>query len=100
MSDHSIYLQGIINFKLNNYISFLNSQIDIAVNKFLIDKEYVEFVNILKLYIKSETENSKINHLHLIYKDKTSIIVDDNKNIICYNDNIKRQNIYPISLFI
>ena len=39
------------NFKLNKYTNFLNNQIDIAVNKFLIDKEYLEFVNILKLYI-------------------------------------------------
>ena len=89
-STHSFFLQGIINFKLTQYISFLNNQIDIAVNKFLIDKEYVEFVNILKLYIKSESENSKVEHLHLIYKDKTSIITDDNKNIISYSDNISK----------
>ena len=90
LSTHSIYLQGIINFKLNNYMNFLNTQIDIAVNKFLIDKEYLEFVNILKLYIKSEAENSKTEHLHLIYKDKISIITDDNKNVISYNDNLRK----------
>ena len=90
LSTHSIYLQGIINFKLNNYIDFLNTQIDIAVNKFLIDKEYLEFVNILKLYIKSEAENSKTEHVHLIYKDKISIITDDNQNIISYNDNLRK----------
>lgn len=87
---HSFYLQGSINFNLSKYINFLNNQIDIAVNKFLIDKEYLEFVNILKLYIKSESENSKIEHLHLIYKDKISIITDDNQNIISYNDNLKK----------
>ena len=88
--NHSLYLQGFINFNLKDYINFLNNQIDIAVNKFLIDKEYLEFVNILKLYIKSESENSKVDHIHLIYKDKTSIITDDNQNIISYNDNIKK----------
>lgn len=88
--NHSLYLQGFINFNLKNYINFLNNQIDISVNKFLIDKEYLEFVNILKLYIKSESENSKVDHIHLIYKDKTSIITDDNQNIISYNDNIKK----------
>ena len=88
--NHSLYLQGFINFNLKDYIIFLNNQIDISVNKFLIDKEYLEFVNILKLYIKSESENSKVDHIHLIYKDKTSIITDDNQNIISYNDNIKK----------
>lgn len=90
LSSHSLYLQGSINFKLNKYISFLNTQIDVAVNKFLIDKEYLEFVNILKLYIKSEAENSKTEHLHLIYKDKISIITDDNHNVISYNDNLRK----------
>ena len=90
LSSHSLYLQGFINFKLAKYISFLNTQIDIAVNKFLIDKEYLEFVNILKLYIKSESENSKTEHVHLIYKDKTSIITDDNHNVISYNDNLRK----------
>lgn len=89
-SHHSFYLQAFINFQLSKYITFLNSQIDIAVNKFLIDKEYLEFVNILRLYIKSESSNSKIEHLHLIYKNKTSVIIDDNKNIISCNDNMKK----------
>ena len=90
ISNHSVYLQGIINFKLSNYINFLNTQIDTGVNKFLIDKEYIEFVNILRLYIKSECESSKIDHLHLIYRNKTSIITDDNKNIISFNDNLQK----------
>ena len=89
-SNHSLYLQGFINFNLSHYITFLNNQIDIAVNKFLIDKEYLEFVNILRLYIKSESEHSQIDHLHLIYKDKTSVIIDDHKNIIACNENMKR----------
>lgn len=87
---HSIYLQGFINFNLSNYNEFLTNQVDASVNKFLIDKEYLEFVKILKLYIKSEAENSKMEHLHLIYKNKTSVITDDNQNIIYYNDNITK----------
>ena len=89
-ASHSIYLQAFIDFNLINYNDFLNAQIDLGVNKFLIDKEYVEFVNILKLYVKSETEYTHTEHLHLIYKDKTSIIIDDNKNIINCNENLKK----------
>ena len=89
-SSRSLYLQAFIYFNLSNYIDFLNTQIDIAVNKFLIDKEYVEFVNILRLYIKSESQNSNTNHLHLIYNNKTSIIIDDNQNIVSCNDNMNK----------
>ncbi len=85
---HSLYLNGFIDFRLYEYLSFINENIDLAVNKFLVDKEYLEFVDILRLYIKSESINSNIDHLHLIYKDKNSIIIDDNKEIISSNDNI------------
>ncbi len=87
---HSFYLQSFINFNLKQYINLLNDQIDIAVNKFLIDKEYLEFVNILRLYIKSEEKISEIKNLHLIYSNKNSTIIDDDKNIISCNDSINK----------
>lgn len=89
-NNHSLYLDGFINFRLQNYLEYLNEKIDFAVNKFLIDKEYLEFVNILKLYISSESVHSTINHLHLIYKNKESIIINDDKEIISCNDNISK----------
>ena len=88
--NHSIYLTGFVNFKLYKYIEFINEKIDFAVNKFLIDKEYLEFVNILRLYISSESINSNTKHLHLIYKNKNSIITNDNKEIISCNENISK----------
>ncbi len=88
--NHSIYLKGFIDFRLPEYINFINEKIDLAVNKFLIDKEYLEFVNILRLYIKSESSTSSTEHLHLIYYHKNSIIIDDNKEVITCNDNISK----------
>ena len=88
--NHSFYLQAFINFNLKQYVNLLNNQIDIAVNKFLIDKEYLEFVNILRLYIKSEEKKSEIKNLHLIYSNKTSTIIDDDKNIISCNESINK----------
>lgn len=89
-NNHSLYLTSFVNFNLNNYIEFINDKIDFAVNKFLINKEYLEFVNILRLYISSESVNSTTEHLHLIYKNKNSIITNDNKEIISCNENISK----------
>ena len=89
-NNHSLYLNGFVNFQIHDYLYFLNEKIDFAVNKFLIDKEYLEYVNILRLYINSESINSNTNHLHLIYKDKESIIINNNKEIISCNDNISK----------
>lgn len=86
----SLYLNAFINFRLNNYLKLIEEKIDLAVNQFLINKEYLEFVNILKLYINSESVYSQTNHLHLIYKNGNSTIIDDNNNVISCNDNIAK----------
>ena len=85
---HSIVIDGYVNFRLKDYIMFLDGFIDLAVNKYLIDKEYNEFVNILRLYINSESYNSKYEQVHLIYTKNNSILVDNDKNIIPTYDDI------------
>ncbi len=77
----SLVLEGFINFRLSNYIKNLDYIVDIAVNKYITDKEYLEFVNLLKLYVKLTP--SKESLIHLIYnKKKQSILLDNQKNII------------------
>lgn len=90
LNHHSLYFKSFIDFRLKEYRDIIDRKVDLAVNQFLIDKEYIEFVNILRLYINSESSSSNLEHLHLIYKNKDSIIIDDNKNIVSCNDNITK----------
>lgn len=83
---HSIVLNGFINFRLKNYRDILDYNVDICVNNFLIEKEYYEFINILQLYVNSKESN--IDVLHLVYVNKESILIDDNKNIIPTHDHV------------
>ena len=85
-NNKQIVLNGFINFRLKDYLSLLNSVIDIAVNKFIIEREYLEFISLLKLYINSQDSNC--NLVHLIYFDNSSILLDDNKNLIDIDTNI------------
>ena len=64
----------------------MQTQIDSAVNQYLIEKEYNEFVSLLKLYIN--TEPCQIDYVHLIYKDNSPILLDQSKNIIKADSNI------------
>lgn len=82
----NLNLNGFINFRLSKYIEYLDSLVDICVNKFVIDREYLEFVNLLKTYVLSSPSNS--NTVHLIYKNNESILLDKDKNIIPINNNI------------
>lgn len=82
----SIILQGFINFRIQEYFKILDEVVSEAVNSFIIEKEYLEFISLLKLYINSQ--NPKSNIVHLIYKKNNPILLDENKNIIPLNDSI------------
>ena len=82
----SMILDGFVNFRLKEYISYLDNIVDTAVNQFIIEKEYNEFINLLKIYIDSKPAECEI--LHLIYINGESILLDADKNIVSVSENI------------
>lgn len=85
-TNKSIVLTGFINFRIKDYLSIIENAIDEAVNTFIIEKEYLEFVSLLKMYISSQ--NSNCETVHLIYNNENSILLDENRNIINISDDI------------
>lgn len=91
-----LYLDGFINFRLKSYFSMLDDIVNNAVNHFLIEKEYMEFISLLKLYINSQ--KSQCDTVHVIYSYSNSILLDENKNIINpENDIFKAKYLSDIS---
>lgn len=84
--EHSLILDGFVNFRLHDYIKILDSLVDMSVNKFIIDREYHEFINLLKLYISSS--NCTCDVIHLIYKNEESILLDGSKNVISLDSSM------------
>ena len=82
----SMVFDGFINFRLYDYMKLLDLVVDDSVNRYLIEREYNEFISVLKLYVNSS--ECKTNNVHLIYTNKESILIDDNKNIISTKDYI------------
>lgn len=80
----SIVLTGFIYFRLKKYFDILDSIVEEAVNSFIIEKEYLEFVSLLKLYISSQSSLTGI--LHLIYFKDNPILLDKDMNIIPIKD--------------
>lgn len=84
-----VILDGFVNFKLASYIKELDLLVDICVNKFIVEREYLEFTNLLAAYIQTHLPNSNI--LHLIYNNEESILLDENKKIVEYTDELTTQ---------
>lgn len=85
-NNKSAILDGLVKFRLKEYIKTIDYIVDLAVNKFVIDKEYKEFIELLKCYIDSK--NCKCNTIHLIYQNQESILLDEFKNQINLDNNV------------
>ena len=87
ISDNKILLlDGFINFRLQSYTAILDDIVSESVNNYIIEKEYMEFISLLKLYINSQKNNSNI--VHLIYNSSESILLDEHKNLILNSEEI------------
>ncbi len=80
-SSSSIILDGFINFRLKDYIKELEDIIDNAVDDFLIEREYKEFIRLLKYFV--EIQESKFNVVHVVMQsDEQYMLLDEKKHLI------------------
>lgn len=84
-SNKSILIDGFVRFRIKKYIGYLDNAVDIAVNQFVIDKEYYDFIDLVKLYINSKP--SQTDYIYLIYSNKKSILLDKNNKVIDCSNN-------------
>ena len=86
ITNKSIILTGFINFRIKNYMTILEDVVDEAVNSFVVEKEYLEFISLLKMYVNSQNSNCDV--VHLIYNKNNSTLLDKDKNQIKVSDDI------------
>lgn len=80
-NNKSIYLYGFINFRIKEYLKYLNNAIDNCVNQFVISKEYSNFIDLVQTYINTNIPNTETLHL-IYYNNEKAILLDKDKNII------------------
>ena len=90
-TNKAIVLNGFINFRLKKYLNILDDVVCEAVNSYVIEKEYMEFISLLKLYINSQDYGC--DEVHIIFSDSESILLDKDKNLIVVTDNLFRPKI-------
>ena len=86
LTHKSIVLSGFVNFRLPEYHKMLQNLVDEAVNVYVLEKEYLEFISLLKLYIS--TQSSEVDLVHLIFFEDNCVILDENKEIIPVCDDL------------
>ena len=87
ISEHKFFiLDGFVNFRLFEYNSLIEECVDCAVNKFIIDKEYKEFIELLRGYINSQKTRSET--IHVIYSNSEPILMEK-QNILVYENQFE-----------
>ena len=86
-NNKNIFIDGFIDFRLINYSKSLTDLLDIGVKKYLIDKEYNEFVSLLKAYISLNESSCDI--VHIIYNKNNVFLLDENLTKIDIFHNLK-----------
>ncbi len=82
----AMILDGFVYFRLRAYLEYLDEVVDSGVNQFVIEKEYREFISLLRVYVESKVPEH--NLLHLIYINGESILLDEKRNIVSVSENI------------
>jgi putative sporulation protein YtxC len=91
-SEKELNIEGFVNFRLNGYINELNDTIERALEIFVAEREYNEFIKLLRYFV--EIQECKIETVHLSQsKDGRYLLYDDSKNRISseYFDELRSE---------
>lgn len=80
-SSNDLVLDGFVNFRLKEYTKDLEEVVDKAVDEFLMEREYREFIRLLKYFV--DIQDPKFDIIHVVLKpDNKYILLDENKKEI------------------
>lgn len=86
-TENSILIDGFVNFRLKEYVKYLEEVIEKAVDEFLLQREYREFIRLLRYFV--EIQEPKYDIVHVIAtSDKKYALLDSEKREIT-NECIK-----------
>jgi putative sporulation protein YtxC len=77
----NIILDGFVNFRLKDYVRDLEEIVDRAVDDFLMEREYREFIRLLRYFV--DIQDPKFDTIHVIvgYDSKYTLLDDSRKEI-------------------
>jgi putative sporulation protein YtxC len=68
-------LEGFFRFRLKDYFLELNEAVEKAVNNFVMEKEYLEFLKLLRYFV--DVQEPKIDEVHVLFQTKQDFFILD-----------------------
>ena len=63
-AENEMVLEGFVTFRLKEYVEELEDAIDRAVDDFLMEKEYTEFIRLLKFFV--DAQEPRVDEVHVV----------------------------------
>ncbi|WP_353092531.1 putative sporulation protein YtxC [Tissierella praeacuta] len=80
IENNSIFIDGFMNFRLRRFMYILDISIEKAIGEFEIEREYLEFLNMLQYFV--DIQEPRYELVNVIIKDDDYFLLDDGNNII------------------
>ena len=68
-SNSNLFLEGFLRFRLKDYFLELELMVEQAVENYLVEREYDEFIDLLRYFV--EIQEPKIDEVQVLIKDQT-----------------------------
>lgn len=63
-TDSDLVIEGFVTFRLKEYVEELEDAVDHAVDDFLMEKEYTEFIRLLKYFV--DAQEPRVDEVHVV----------------------------------
>ncbi|WAM34621.1 putative sporulation protein YtxC [Caldicellulosiruptor morganii] len=73
-SNFEFNFEGFLTFRLKDYLKVIKDVIEDVASKYFFEREYIQFVNLLKYFVS--LQNTKIDLIHILPDEKAYILYD------------------------
>jgi len=76
-----VLLEGFVNFRIKEYLRELEEIADMAVDEFLVQREYLEFIRLLRYFVDIQEPKLELIHIIIGFNNKYIILNNDGKEV-------------------
>lgn len=98
-SSNSIILDGFVNFRLKDYVTDLENKVEEAVNDFLAEREYNEFIKLLRYFVDIQEPKYSLIHVLPVNDGQYTIFDESNREITkeCIGELVEDMHEYEVN---
>jgi putative sporulation protein YtxC len=86
-SNSNLFLEGFLRFRLKNYFLELKDSVERAVENYVVEQEYHEFIRLLRYFV--DVQEPRIDEVHVLIRDKQSFYMLDEEKKPIHQEQLK-----------